>query len=428
MSKRTEGLDVKPQQRIELKALRNRPKVAEWLSKVSREGTASDSTPYQYVVELRLFIEWTYRQGIVAADAEGREEEVLLSIGDKKLAENPRKSMAEKIVEQYFDWLEKEKKKARSGCLRTYGVLRSFFKSFGISFIEKCPQVWYENIQRPPLKEQLCRVFDAAPLEEKIMIGLARDLGWRREDIVALTYGDIKQDYEAGEDYLFVQKTTRKERVVASNFIGKEITALLREKLEQRKKAEKLIDATPILREDRKTEPMSMEEFSRRIKQAGAKIGIYLTPKLLRKWFRTQATNAGVPRDRVCEMGGWAKPGVGRHYDLPTREELLPQFKAAEPFLMFTKASVVSADEVSLEAIRRVAKAIMPEEVFERLEIRYKNPLLSIADKIKITEGEIERWKEQSKADGGMPWSYLGSPQELVAVGKVLKRLMNLSS
>jgi len=426
MSKRTEGLDVKPQQRIELKALRNRPKVAEWLSKVSREGTASDSTPYQYVVELRLFIEWTYRQGIVAADAEGREEEVLLSIGDKKLAENPRKSMAEKIVEQYFDWLEKEKKKARSGCLRTYGVLRSFFKSFGISFIEKCPQVWYENIQRPPLKEQLCRVFDAAPLEEKIMIGLARDLGWRREDIVALTYGDIKQDYEAGEDYLFVQKTTRKERVVASNFIGKEITALLREKLEQRKKAEKLIDATPILREDRKTEPMSMEEFSRRIKQAGAKIGVYLTPKLLRKWFRTQATNAGVPRDRVCEMGGWAKPGVGRHYDLPTREELLPQFKAAEPFLMFRKASVISADEVSLEAIRRVAKAIMPEEVFERLEIHYKNPQLSIADRIKITEEEIERWKEQSKADGGMAWSYLGSPQDLATVGKVLKRIMSL--
>ena len=426
MNRRGEDASIEPQRRIDLRELRRRPKVAEWLSKVSREGTASDSTPYQYVVELRLFIEWTYRQGTVAADAEGREEEVLLSIGDKKLAENPRKSMAEKIVEQYFDWLEKERKKARSGCLRTYGVLRSFFKSFGISFIEKCPQVWYENIQRPPLKEQLCRVFDAAPLEEKIMIGLARDLGWRREDIVALTYGDIKQDYEAGEDYLFVQKTTRKERVVASNFIGKEITALLREKLEQRKKTEKFADATPILREDRKTEPISMEEFSRRVKQAGAKIGVYLTPKLLRKWFRTQATNAGVPRDRVCEMGGWAKPGVGRHYDLPTREELLPQFKAAEPFLMFRKASVISADEVSLEAIRRVAKAIMPEEVFERLEIHYKNPQLSIADRIKITEEEIERWKEQSKADGGMAWSYLGSPQDLATVGKVLKRIMSL--
>jgi len=426
MSRTKESSDAKPQRRIVLQELRRRPKVAEWLSKVSREGTASDSTQYNYVVELRLFIEWTYRQGIVAADAEGREEEVLLSIGDRKLAENPRKSMAERIVEQYFDWLEKEKKKARSGCLRAYGVLRSFFKSFGISFIEKCPEVWYENIQRPPLKEQLCRIFDAAPLEEKLMIGLARDLGWRREDIVALTYGDIKQDYEAGEEYLFVQKTTKKERVVASNFIGKETTALLREKLEQRKKSEQFTDRTPLLREDRKPDSMSIEEYSRRIKQAGEKIGVYLRPKLLRKWFRTQATNAGVPRDRVCQMGGWAIPGVGKHYDLPTREELLPQFKAAEPFLIFRKASVISADEVSLEAIRRVAKAIMPEEVFERLEIRYKNPQLSIADKIKVTEEEIERWKQQSKADGGMAWSYLGTPQELQAVGKVLKRIMSL--
>jgi len=152
-----------------------------------------------------------------------------------------------------------------------------------------------------------------------------------------------------------------------------------------------------------------------------------LTPKLLRKWFRTQATNAGVPRDRVCQMGGWAIPGVGRHYDLPTREELLPQFKAAEPFLMFRKASVISADEVSLEAIRRVAKAIMPEEVFERLEICYRNPQLSVVDRIRITEEEIELWKNRAKASGGLPVTNLVSRGDLKGFAKVWKALKVLA-
>jgi len=424
---RPDSLNAKLQRRIELQELKRRPRIAEWLKKVSREGTASETSAYQYIMELRLFVEWAYEQGIIATDAEGREEEVLLMIGDKKLPENPKKAMAEKIVEDYFDWLEKEKKKARSTCLRSYGVLRGFFRSFGIMFIEKCPEVWYQNIPKPPLKEQLHRIFEAAPLEEKIMIGLARDLGWRREDVAALTYRDIRQDYEAGEEYLFVQKTTKKERIVASNFIGKEVTVLLREKLEQRKKTEAFTNTTPLLREDRKPEPISIEEYSRRVKQAGAKIGVYLTPKLLRKWFRTQATNAGVPRDRVCQMGGWAIPGVGRHYDLPTREELLPQFKAAEPFLMFRKASVISADEVSLEAIRRVAKAIMPEEVFERLEICYRNPQLSVVDRIRITEEEIELWKNRAKASGGLPVTNLVSRGDLKGFAKVWKALKVLA-
>jgi len=424
---RPQSLNTKPEQRIDLDELRSRPKVAEWLRKVGRGGTGSEITQGLYIRRLRRFIEWAYKKNIITSDAAGREEEELLLIGDKMLSDNPKKTMAEKITEYYFDWLEKERKLARTASVSGYTTLRSFFRSHGIVFTEKCPEVWCEKISRPPLKEDLRRVFDAAPLEEKLMIGLARDLGWRREDIVALTYGDIRQDYEAGQEYLFIQKTTEKEKIVASNFIGKEVTALLREKLEQRKKTEKFTDDTPLLREDRKPEPISLVEYSRRIKQAGEKVGVYLTAKLLRKWFRTQATNAGVPRDRVCQMGGWAIPGVGRHYDLPTREELLPQFKAAEPYLMFEKASVISADEVSLEAIRRVAKAIMPEEIFERLEIRYKNPQLSIADKIKVTEEEIERWKQQSKSDGGITWSYLGSPEELKAVGKVLKRIMSLS-
>lgn len=423
-----DSLNAKLQRRIDLDELRGRPKVAEWLRKVGRGGTGSEITQGLYIRRLRRFIEWAYKRNIITSDAAGREEEELLLIGDKRLSDNPKKTVAEKITEDYFDWLEKERKLARTASVSGYTTLRSFFKSHGIVFIEKCPGVWCKKISRPPLKEDLRRVFDAAPLEEKLMIGLARDLGWRREDIVALTYGDIRQDYEAGQEYLFIQKTTEKEKIVASNFIGKEVTALLREKLEQRKKTEKFTDMTSLLREDRKPEPISLVEYSRRIKQAGEKVGVYLTAKLLRKWFRTQATNVGVPRDRVCQMGGWAIPGVGRHYDLPTREELLPQFKAAEPYLMFSKASSITGDDVDLRVVKGVARAIMSDERFRKFEKELDGMQLSIIDKIKWAEGEIEAWKAQAQADGGLPWTHIGSPQDLVTVGKVLKRIMNLSS
>ena len=421
-----QNLNPTPQQRITLKELRNRPRVAEWLSKVSRRGTGSEHTQHQYAKELRKFIEWAHSQGIITKDVEGREEEALLSIGDRKLPEDPKKSVAEKIAEQYFDYLEKDRKKARSGCLRAYAVVRSFFRSFGISFIEKCPRTWFSNIQRPPLKEELHRIWEAASLDEKLMIGMARDLGWRREDIVTLTYSDIKQDYEAGQEYLFIQKTTKKEKVIASNFIGKEVTALLREKLEQRRReGEKFADATPLLREDRKSKPVIADEFRRKVKRAGAKIGVLLTPKLLRKWFRTQATNAGLPRDRVCQMGGWAIPGVGMHYDLPTREEALESFKHIEPFLMFTKASAVTTEDVDLRVLKGVAKALMPEDRYKKFESELEKLHFSTVDKVKWANETIAMWKQRAKASGGLAIANIvGSRNDLKTVAKFLRNIM----
>jgi len=394
-------------------------KVVDWLKKVARQGTGSDKTRYAYVKMLESFCEWT-KLGPEELVEKGSE----LVIGEEK-----NKTVAEKMVDNYFAELER-RGLSRNTVARIYGALRGFFRANGILFVGKTPKRWALKIKRSPAKDDLQRCVDIADLPDKVVILALRDLGVRVGDFVKLTYGDVREDYEKGEEYLFIQKGTGKEKDVPfSNFIGREATKYLRLYLAERvKSGEILKDDSPLIVAERGSPRVISEEaLTKRLRELSSKVGVELRPHRLRAYFKTQALNAGLPSERVYKMGGWQIPGVGKHYDLPSREEQLESFKKAEPYLVFTKA-VTTVDEVGLETLRRIAKSYLPPEVYENLEIRYKNPQLSIADKIKVTEEEIERWKQQSKADGGMAWSYLGTPQELQAVGKVLKRIMNLSN
>jgi len=183
--------------------------------------------------------------------------------------------------------------KKRGIAHKTMGVawysLRDFFKANGIKIDEKIPISTKKRKYRDyiPTKAELRRILDHSPLQVKLGMCIMAFTGLGPEDAVALTYGNFKDDLEAGISpvMLTLRRTKTGEEFIT--FVPDQTIRYLKEWLECReKKGEKIDDKTPILTWT-KSYAMSQKQ-TEYIKKAGIKVrtGFRLRNYGLRKYFR----------------------------------------------------------------------------------------------------------------------------------------------
>jgi len=127
--------------------------------------------------------------------------------------------------------------------------------------------------------------------------------------------------------------------------------------LEERKgEGKKINDNTPLLTHSvRGYEGFITEGHLRwMVKTAGERVGLYITPKLFRKNFRTLASPV-IGRDAVCKMAAWTIPGVGGHYFLPPKEECLKSYRQIEELFIYEEKK--TRKEEAIETVLRFARA-----------------------------------------------------------------------
>ena len=342
--------------------------VQHWLRKVRVERTGSEKTIAMYLKRFGPFINWVkMTPDELVTEAERQEK-----AGNKKWAE-------EKAIE-YFDYLtraDEGPKLARTTAQTSYGAIRSFFRHNDIIFYGKTPQATIMTRTKLPSREDLLKVWKSADIDEKQALSILRS-GFRPEDAVALTYGDVKEDYESGADRLYIEKVSEKEDLWFAVYLTKEATDITRLKLEQRKKAGEVFnDNTPLISRQRELgKPISTDMLWRIVKGAGERVGVKLMPKMFRKWFRTNASPV-IGRDATMKMGGWTIPGVGRHYFLPSKKECLKNFLRMERLLLFEEPRRTELETEKQRAITILEKAGVDWRVVLR------------SRKVKTTEEEV---------------------------------------
>ena len=366
--------------------------VQKWLKKVRVERTGSKATERFYVKQFGRFCVWAeMNPDELVAEAERQ-----LEAGNKKWAED-------KAID-FFDWLtnaEDGLKLSRTTANTSYGAIRSFFRYSDIVFYGKTPHAVTRTRVKLPSREDLLKVWQAADVDEKQALSMLRS-GMRPEDAVTLTYGDVKEDIEAGTERLYIEKVSEKEDVWYGVYLTKEATNILRLKLEQRKAAgEKISDATPLISRQRELgKPISTDMLWRIVKGAGERVGVKLMPKIFRKWFRTNASPV-IGRDATMKMGGWKIPGVGKHYFLPSKDECLKNFLRIERLLEFEER-IVTDEERAVENIIRVAVAegVSPQKIEEIRRI-WREKKLNADEVAELLRPLIKQTKTEA---GGLPF------------------------
>jgi len=320
------------------------PSVKNWYREFSKK-TRSMATRVGYSRTLAQFCFWM-----------DMDPNVLAETAIKEGHEFGKITWAENQVDDFFNYMEETLKYTRKTCASLYGTMRGFFRANGMLFIKKTPQQWAENRIQPPSKEDLIAVRKVANLREKLGIDIANSLGWRRSDIVNLTYKNVREDFEGGLTRLYVIYRSQKEEVWAANFLGLEATETLRLSIAERvSSGEVMVDESPLLAQQLDTtQPMTPDQFTIMINTVGKRAGKRLTPTHFRKRFRTIA-EALIGSAATKRMGGWKQADVGEMYFLPPRDATLQKYKQIEPAFALTEKGMGGAD-AALEALRAVAR------------------------------------------------------------------------
>jgi len=98
-----------------------------------------------------------------------------------------------------------------------------------------------------PTREQVQLLLDSAKLHHKIGIALVAFSGLRPVDAASLTYANISNSFENGDEVLTIVLKQRKTRAWYFTFIGPQGTRYIRQSLWQREKWEHINEDTPLI-------------------------------------------------------------------------------------------------------------------------------------------------------------------------------------
>jgi len=348
--------------------------VKDWLNDIAMRGTGADATQRLYIRRLQEYCDWRKMNP----------DELLTE--DVPQRKGKKKTVAEQNVTKYFQFYTQTHERTTAKTM--YGVLRSFFRFNEVIFYSKTPTAGSKAKSSLSLsKDKIKEVIDLAKLPTKYAITGLAGSGLRPGDFVKLMYGDVRKDYEVGEPRLYVEKMSDKEDLNFGVFLSRQATHYLRLMIEARKrKGEKMNNKSPLLAHTQTgwDGHITKGQLGRMVKQAGERAGIYLTPKMFRKNFRTLASPV-IGRDAVCKMAAWTIPGVGGHYFLPSKDDCLESYRkiedmfiyegrktnkqqAVENVLNFAIAQGVSIEE--LNKVRNIARTrkLEPDEVAKLLQ------------------------------------------------------------
>ena len=364
--------------------------VKDWLMEVATRRTGSEGTQRVYLKRLTDYV--NYRK---------KTPDKLVAEGDAVAKGKRRTTVAEYQLTKYFRWLEREQKLKRGTAKSKYGAIRSFLRYNEIPFFGKTPTGISRARSHELAKKKLKQAVDAANLYEKYVVCGMACTGMRPGDFVKLVYGDVREDFEAGKERLYIEKQSEKEDLWFGVFLNRQATKYLRQLLEERKRSGEIFnDNTPLLTHRRKgrTGAISTWELARIVREAGARVGLKITPKTFRKNFRTNASPR-IGRDATCKMAAWKIPGVGGSYFLPPRSKCLELYVEFES--MFTYEEEVE-EEVELRVAKRLLEGQLKAAGIDPKKILRVKKCKTTAEEVIALQEALG--KKRGAIGGGLPF------------------------
>jgi hypothetical protein len=364
-----------------------------WLDVVKGERTGSERTVEAYLDRIIPFIQYMNMTPaeIIAKGAEEVKKDQAKSL--------QRKTWADRTAIAFFNYLLDEKTKTKTGkdwtrnaAKNAYGTVRSFLRYNGFTFKGKTPIAPSLSTTKLPSNRQLTQAWKIATPTQKLACGLLRSTMWRPEDILELTYGDLQEQYDTQRFY--IEKVTQKEELKVGVYLTAETTELVR--LHMRKEYG-----------DKKPDPKdkvldyNYNNLLTHVQNFGRNVGLKLSPKYFRKMGRTRGSPI-IGQDALFKMAGWALPGVGRNYMLPSPEDTLDNYLQIERLLTF-EPQVVSDKEQERQNIKNFAIARgVPVEVAEQMVKVWRTKALTPEQAAmdvnkKIEELELKEAKEKKR-------------------------------
>jgi len=360
------------------KSLEEFESVDRWLTELHSGTTGSAGTVATYLRRLEKFCKW----------AKMNPDELVA----KAKAES---KWAEKLVKRYFRHLT-ESGLARTTARSIYGSLRSFFVYNDIPFFSKMPIATVATRTVIPDKNELVKVFEAADLQQKVIMVILNDTGMRQSDAANLKVGDLEK---VGERY-YIEKVSVKEDLWFAVCLTKAGTRILDMYFDFRMRmGEKVAENSPVITSRiNHGEFISANMIYREVADAGEKVGVKLSPKIFRKRFRTEASPL-IGRDAVCKMGAWAIPGAGRHYYLPPKAKTVELYTIIEPTLALERVTSTADLKAQREIAAQMLKAagFDPELLLKKAKVK---GLKAEAQYLTSYVGKMLRKKVEPEAGG----------------------------
>lgn len=245
--------------------------------------------------------------------------------------------------------------------------VRKFFDVNNVKF-GKVHEVkaWVKHSDRAPSREELKKMLSYADLSKKVIVIILASSGVRVSTLIGLKIGDIELGENNEPSKLTIRAEDSKTRKPYITFITPEVTALLKEYLDSRKRlGEELRKDSPLIRNERfsrQAKSMNVDGLTQNIRRLFRKAGLIEPAKgnartryqlhhhTLRKYFDTRLAVAGV-QYAFKEYFLGHTGGLDRSYFRPTEDMLKVEYRKAIPHLTILSTTVISRAEVRNEVL-----------------------------------------------------------------------------
>jgi hypothetical protein len=332
-----------------------------WLDEVIAERTGSERTKEAYLDRIIPFVQY---MDMTPAEiiAKGAEE-----VKKEQAGKLQRKTWADREALAFFNWLQKQKTKTgkawtRLAAKNAYGTVRSFLRYNGFTFKGKTPIAPSLSTTKLPSNQQMSEAWKMATPAQRLAVGILRSTMWRPEDILALTYGDLQAQYDPQRFY--IEKVTRKEELPVGVYLTAEATEMVRLHIRKAYGDKKPEPKERIL-------PYGYDALLKLVQRFGQNVRLKLSPKYFRKMGRTRCSPV-IGQDAVFKMAGWALPGVGRNYMLPSPEDTLKSYMEIEALLTFQPKAVTEKEQVIENLIMTAVAQGLPLEQAKQMRTIFR--------------------------------------------------------
>jgi hypothetical protein len=211
---------------------------------------------------------------------------------------------------------------------------------------------------------------------EKLYVFFAKDSGLRAQDLLSLAYRHVKQDLEAGQEYVHLELEPvyyQRKKAAGITFIGPNTIRLLNQLIN---------NGTVAAEQDAKIFPFKYSTLHEALTLAKTKANLdrKLQPSHgLRKFFENSLDRVGMDHNKKLQLEGHSQ-GVRVHYTDRSVEELRKLYQQAYQFLDLSEEALVDSRIVQLEKDN--------QKLREELDI-YKQRIPEIERKLERFEKEF---------------------------------------
>jgi len=327
--------------------------VRRMFDRLSVKKSGSKDTERMYARSLHHFYEFS-----------GMTPDYVVELWKKQASGNYEEALEDWDVklDQFVKWLMEKKGLKKSSAVDCHASIKALVKyNSRLKMAIGTPGRGIQKALQPITLEEFRDLDAVADEQQRFIIRALKDSGMSRKDFVALNYGDVRKEFEAGEKFIHIHAIRRKEELEYDTFIGPNAVEALKIYLRiRRNRGEILNDDTPLVASQKEPYPrLTPDNVTQIIDRLGEKIGITASPHRLRKTFESyMALEVRHPIILKYWMGHKLASDIEARYVLPPVQEQKALYQKAYKGIDLNQ--VASMDEF-LKTIEEVKASLPPE-------------------------------------------------------------------